>query len=270
MSYMDLVNALKDDVDATKVSERFYKEIHHTLPKKIYKYYSLNDNSELNKSKLECLDNEKIYVSSRSDFNDPYDDKGYIYRKDIVENRAIQLGMKWILPDIYPDHKTIACFTQSGTDNMSMWAHYANNHQGYCVEYAEENNFELYLMLLPVEYVKQKIDLTDMICSRLEMVRNQGNPKLLEDALEWCSIFLSCVKHESWESEHELRFCCPKNHPKMPHFKAISSNIYIGSMCSKENEDKLKQIGKDLNVSVYKMGFDIQESEYILRPYEVV
>lgn len=266
MSYIDLVNALKDDVDVAKVSERFYKEIHHTLPKNIYKYYSLNDNSELNKSKLECLDNEKIYVSSRRDFNDPYDDKGYIYRKDIVENRAIQLGMKWILPDIYPDHKIIACFTQSGTNNMSMWAHYANNHQGYCVEYAEENNFELYSMLLPVEYVKQKIDLTDMICSRLGMVRNQGGSKLLEDALEWCSIFLSCIKHESWESEKELRFCCPSNYSNMPYIKAIPSKIYIGSMCLDEYKDRLNQIGKDLNVPVYKMELDDQENDYTLRP----
>lgn len=269
MGYMDLVNALKDDTDATKASKRFYKKIHHTLPKYIYKYYSLNDNSELNKSKLECLNDGKIYVSSRSDFNDPYDDKGYMYRKGIVENCAIQLGMKWILPDIYPDYKRIACFTQSGTNNMSMWAHYANNHEGYCVEYAEENNFELYSMLLPVEYVKQKIDLTDMICKRLEMVRNQGDTKLLEDALEWCSRFLSCIKHESWESERELRFCCDQNLPCMPHFNAVPSKIYIGAMCSKRYEDILNQIGKSLSIPVYKMELDVQESEYILRPKEL-
>lgn len=269
MGYIDLVNALKDDIDSKKASKRFYENIHHTLPKCIYKYYSLNDNSELNKSKLECLNDGKIYVSSRNDFNDPYDDKGYMYRKDIIENRAIQLGMKWILPDIYPDYKKIACFTQSGTNNMSMWAHYANNHVGYCVEYAEENNLELYSMLLPVEYVKQKINLTDMICSRLEMVRNQGNPKLLESALEWCSIFLSCIKHESWESEEEIRFCCPSNYPNMPYFKSIPSKIYIGSMCHDEYKDRLKQIGNDLNVPVYKMELDDQESEYVLRPKEL-
>lgn len=266
MKYVDFVNALKDNEKVEEVCRSFYEKTHSALPKYIYKYYSLNDNLELNKSKLECLNDGKIYVSGRSDFNDPYDDKGYMYRKDIVENCAIQLGMRWILTDIYPDFKRITCFTQSGTNNMSMWAHYANNHKGYCIEYAKENNFGLYSMLLPVEYVKQKIDLTDMICSRLEMVRNQGDSKLLEDALEWCSIFLSCIKHESWKSERELRFCCPKDYPVMPYFKAIPDKIYIGSKCLKKNEDKLIQIGKNFNISVYKMELDVQESEYILRP----
>lgn len=122
----------------------------------------------------------------------------------------------------------------------------------------------------PVEYVWQKIDLTDMICSRLKMVKNQNEPKLLEDALEWCSIFLSCIKHESWMSEKELRFCCSRDEPGMPHFKAIPNKIYVGSMCSKEYEDRLKQIGKDLRVPVYKMELDVQEREYILRPHELL
>lgn len=264
--YRDFVNVLTENEDVVGVCRKFYEKAKEQIQGNIYKYYSLNGDFKLNSQKLECLEKKKIYTSCRAEFNDPYDDKGYIYIRNIVEKCAKYHGMKWQLEDIYPDFKRFCCFTKSGNNNMSMWAHYANNHQGYCVEYAEENNRKLYAMLLPVEYVEQKIDLTDMICSRLEMVRNQSEPKLLEDALEWCSIFLTCIKHKSWESEKELRFCCPSNYPNMPHIKAIPSKIYIGSMCSKEYEDRLNQIGESLSIHVYKMELDIQESKYTLSP----
>lgn len=270
MKYIDFVNALKVNEKVEEVCRSFYEKTHSVLPKCIYKYYSLNDNTELNKSKLECLKDGKVYVSCRNEFNDPYDDMGYMYRKEDVINCAMKLGMKWKLTDIYPDFKRIACFTQTGIGGMPMWAHYTNNHRGYCVEYREDNNFKLYSMLLPVEYIKKKIDLTEMICSRLAMARKQSESKLLEDALEWCSIFLSCVKHESWESEKELRLCCHKDYPGTPQFDAIPSKIYIGSMCSKEYEDSLNQIGKNLDIPVYKMELDVQENEYILKPHKLL
>lgn len=269
MLYQDFVKRLTENEDIISVCQEFYMKTKSQIQRNIYKYYSLNGNLKLNSQKLECLEKKKIYTSCRDEFNDPYDDKGYIYDRNIVKDYAKHFGMIWQLEDIYPDFKRFCCFTQSGINNMSMWAHYANNHQGYCVEYGEENNFELYSMLLPVEYVRQKIDLTDMICNRLNMVKKQQNSKLLEDALEWCSIFLSNIKHESWESEKELRFCCSNNSPEMPYFKAIPNKIYIGSMCSKEYEDRLIQIGKGLNTPVYKMELDAQEREYILRPREL-
>lgn len=269
MLYQDFVNELIESEDVEDVCKKYYEKAKNQIQGNTYKYYSLNKNLGLNNQKLECLEDKKVYTSCRDDFNDPYDDRGYIYNRKMVEDYAIRLGMKWQLEDMYPDFKKVCCFTKCGNNNMSMWAHYANNHQGYCVEYIEKNNTELYSMLLPVEYVKQKIDLTDMICSRLDMVKKQQNPKLLEDALEWCSIFLSCVKHESWEYEKELRLCCPMNFPEKPYFRAIPSKIYIGSKCSNEYQNKLSQIGKSLNIPVYKMELDIQEREYILRPHEV-
>lgn len=270
MGYIDLINALKNNENVVSVCRNFYENTHNALPKCIYKYYSLNKDVKLNNSKIECLKDRKIYLSCSAEFNDPYDDKGYMYRKEVVENYAKQQDIRWTLTDMYPDFKRVTCFTQTGIGNMPMWAHYANNHQGYCVEYREYNNLKLYSLLLPVEYIKRKIDLTDMICSRLEMVRKHGNPKLLEDAMEWCSIFLSCVKHESWESEKELRFCCRQDYPGVPYFEALPSKIYVGSMCSKEYEDRLNQIGKNLNIPVYRMQLDVQESEYILRPHELL
>lgn len=264
MKYQELIDSLLIDMNAENVCKVFYKKVRETLPDKIYKYYSLNENKKLNSSKLRCLQNRKVYVSSRKEFNDPYDDFGYIYDRDSIITYAESLGMQWILNDIHPDFKAICCFTKSGNDNFAMWAHYANNHQGYCVEYDLRKNFKLCSLILPVEYVDKKMDLTEMIKGRLKFVKNNKDVKLLEDALEFCAIFMSCVKHKTWSYEEEIRLLCPKNLPGMPYFDAIPNKIFIGSKCSENNTNCLIQIGNNLNIDVYKMNVVKEKLEYEL------
>lgn len=149
MIYEDFIYRLKENENVEKECEQLYIKTKQLVCGNIYKYYSLNRDLQLNSQKLGCLEEKKIYTSCRVEFNDPYDDKGYIYDRNIVEDCAKRLEIQWQLEDLYPDFKRFCCFTKSGINNISMWAHYANNHQGYCVEYTEENNFELYAMLFP-------------------------------------------------------------------------------------------------------------------------
>lgn len=264
MSYQNLVDSLSVNINVKDVCENFYENVRRNLPDKIYKYYSLNENIELNNSKIHCLQDRKVYVSSRKEFNDPYDDFGYIYDSSSIVTFAENLGIQWILSDIYSDFKSICCFTKSGNDNFAMWAHYANNHQGYCVEYDLKKNFELCSLVLPVEYVDKKMDLTEMITGRLKFVKNNKDVKLLEDALEFCAIFMSCVKHKTWSYEEEIRLLCPKNLPGMPYFDAIPNKIFIGSQCGEDNTNSLIQIGNSLNIEVYKMNVVKEKIEYEL------
>lgn len=265
MVYDDFVEKLKLEEDIKAVCKATYENARHHIVSPIYKYYSLNENLELNNNKLSCLSENKIYLASRSEFNDPYDDKGYTYQREEIKNYAKHFGMEWILADLYPNFKRIACFTMSGIDNLAMWAHYSNNHQGYCVEYNPNllENFELKSILLPVEYVDKKIDLTDMIKNRIEMVKRKRDQMLLVNALTWCSVFLSCVKHNSWSYEQEIRSVRPKSLSE--YINAVPNKIYIGSMCKKEYYDRLIQIGRDLNINVYRMGIDEEDIRYKLR-----
>lgn len=200
MKYQELIDSLIIDMNVENVCKVFYEKVRETLPDKIYKYYSLNENKKLNSSKLRCLQNRKVYVSSRKEFNDPYDDFGYI----------------------------------------------------------------LCSMIFPVEYIDKKFDLTEMINSRLKFVRQNKDAKLLEDALEFCAIFMSCVKHKTWSYEEEIRLLCPKNLPGMPYFDAIPNKIFIGSQCSENNANCLIQIGNNLNIDVYKMNVVKEKLEYEL------
>lgn len=81
-------------------------------------------------------------------------------------------------------------------------------------------------MVLPVEYVDRKIDLTGMIKSRLKLAKQNNDEKLLEDALQFCAIFLSCIKHKAWSYEEEIRLICPKAFSGMPYFDAVPDKIY--------------------------------------------
>ena len=264
MRYQDLVDDLSTNIDVNDVCERFYEKVRKFLPDKIFKYYSLNNDSNLNDSKLKSLREGKVYVSSREKFNDPYDDYGYIYNHKSVSTYAEKLGIQWLLNDIYPDFKAISCFTKSGNDNFAMWAHYANNHQGYCIEYDLKKNFELCSMVLPVEYVDKKIYLTEMIKGRLEFVKQNSDAKLLEDALKFCTIFLSCVKQKTWNYEEEIRLVCSKDIPSKSYFNAMPNKIYIGSKCREEYANSLLQIGRSLNIDVYMMKVIRDKLDYEL------
>lgn len=264
MGYQDLIDSLSENMDVENVCKNFYEKIRETLPDKIYKYYSLNDNLELSNSKLCCLKNKKVYVSNRTEFNDPYDDFGYIYDKNVVASYVKSIGIQWDLSNLYPNFKAISCFTKSGNNNFAMWAHYANNHKGYCIEYDLKKNFKLCAMVLPVEYVDKKVNITDMIINMLGFAKQKMDVKLLEEALEFSAIFMSCVKHRTWSYEEEIRLLCPKNFPGVPYFDAIPNKIFIGSQCNENNTNCLIQIGNSLNIGVYKMKVIREKLEYDL------
>lgn len=47
MSYQNLVDSLSVNINVEDVSKNFYENVRRNLPDKIYKYYSLNDNTSL-------------------------------------------------------------------------------------------------------------------------------------------------------------------------------------------------------------------------------
>lgn len=271
INYYNLLCIFKELIEADKATKKIYMEIHGRLPEKIYKYYALTSDEELNKKKLDCLHNNEVYLSNREDFNDPYDDKGYILNKAELKKYASELGMQWNLSDIYPDFKRIACFTTNNPNNMAMWANYANNHKGYCVEYnlRKRGNLGLYAMCLPVQYIKEKIDLTEITKKRMEMTARKRDLSLVTDALKWCSIILTCVKHESWSYESEIRYCVPLNTLLSPYCNAFPSKIYIGSNCEQGNKDELIKISKEIKVPIYEMKLDQESIKFELSPERI-
>lgn len=107
------------------------------IPEHLYKYRSWNEEF----AKEIFIDNQ-FYVSSPSEFNDPFDCRAH-FRKEI---RVLSLS---------------AC-----PDSILMWGHYSGNHQGFCLKFrtGEGGMFDAAMPVNystrrpPVDYVKDPLE----------------------------------------------------------------------------------------------------------------
>lgn len=143
-------------------------------PASLYKYY--RDTPE----NIDAVKNNKMWYSAPCNFNDVFDCGISIDEKKVF-NEALKLlsGNSRILPgsnawknlqliikknmkelqaefDSLKDTTGVSCLSES-KDSLLMWAHYANNHRGFCVEYdLLEINRSLRFTAVPVIYSEEK------------------------------------------------------------------------------------------------------------------
>ena len=164
-----------------------------------------------------------VYVCNLTDMGNDY---VWMILKDGIEpNDKIQLENCGWDKDMVVDYYTslangfrYTCLSNTDENNMPMWAYYANNHQGFCVEY--------------------------LLC---DMQKKYIFPVTLQ-----MLILSLAAKHKSWEHEREYRIICHRDD-----FPAIPSKIYIGLNCKEEYRKELIEVGRSIDVcKVYQMEFD--------------
>ena len=125
----------------------------------------------------------------------------------------------------------ITCFSEN-RDASLMWAHYADSHKGYCLEYdwseniaSKESSYhnEYNTLLAPVYYSAQRFDATsvvfNMIESKLKSTLKIDMPTYLSDSL--LSIKSLLVKSVDWSYEKEWRMF-----QRMEKMKIIGYKLY--------------------------------------------
>lgn len=89
---------------------------------------------------------------------------------------------------------------------MPMWAHYASNHSGFCVEYNTNEDINFKASLFPVQYTDERIDITNIMDSLAKELtdsvengikNNIKEIKIYNFILVWISTYYSCIKHKS-------------------------------------------------------------------------
>ncbi|MDO4554417.1 MAG: DUF2971 domain-containing protein [Lachnospiraceae bacterium] len=263
--YMSLVETKKFD-EAVK-----YKC--DSIPDTLYKYYGLNKDKKLNESKLNFLEQKKIYLSDFNSFNDPFEGQFLIFDKSKLEEKGWDRDLvEYFYSQIVQKYK-ITCLSDTNEQNMPMWAYYANSHQGFCVEYRLTESQKKYVF--PVAYEKKRLYANSIITNVInsfEEFRRSGNlePNTTgETDLYNQLIFLSmAAKHKSWEHENEYRIINPFSNE----FPAIPSKIFIGVNCEKENRERLIQIGKSINdiCHVYQMSVERDTEAFELNKTRIV
>lgn len=170
----------------------------------------------------------------------------YVLVDEIREHIAKRLGVR--------------CMFKDKPNKVLMWAHYANNHTGYCLEYS-----------MPWDVSK---DVT---------YGSQHSQYYLSEFLFSSRTILNSLlqyKDKSWAYENETRIVRLNLQQAKPAAAGFSlplsklkcnlESIYLGASMKDETEEKMIQISKKLGVKLFKcQKDDYVRSEFSLVPVEV-
>lgn len=257
------------------VFELLYPVTRLYIPNTLYKFYSLNDDQELNDKKFKTLQNKQIFMSNIKDFNDPFDGKAFFYdSKQLADIKRLEhVGGKII--DDFTSFNRGTALTENNTSCMPMWAHYSNNHQGFCVAYDMKNpaNTTLAGCTFPIQYTDERLDITSFmkkyfskLSLEVDMQVSRGIKQIpINDlSLVYVAQFLCNIKHSTWSYEKEFRCTAGAQAKGMPYIDAVPKAIYIGLHCKEANRKKLVEISRSLLIPVYQMRFNELSERYCL------
>lgn len=265
-----------------------YRKMH--MPKKLYKYISLSDsyvclkdgnlctvNQELNELKFEALNNNQIWMSRFDNLNDPYEYKAMYLKSNELADKGWPLdlldGYLNRMKSIY----LISSFTTNLVDNMPMWAHYSNNHKGFCVEYNVLNPKLVY----PISYEEERFGIASILTGIFNLAHEieSGNIDESDEDFKFHMTLINhfgLIKHNTWKYENEYRILYAdlggsRAGTLIPLINVglNVAGIYVGSQCLLDNKDRLSRIAKDIGVKTYEMYLDDKEANYRLS-YKVI
>lgn len=177
----------------------------------------------------------------------------------------------------------IACFSEDVTSNL-MWAHYADSHKGFAIEYDFNNyinrciNCEKQCLnrhnesLLPVRYSDERFDATHLLIysANLFLMQQfiQDGTALLDDQLVIYKALLN--KSTDWSYEKEWRLISLSDNPRCVEPIGLKPKaIYLGLDVSSINSKILKQLAKEKELPVYQMNVDFESTAYDLNYFQV-
>lgn len=242
--YLDKIDLKTDKAESFK--QKYLKSIIKD-EKYIYKFYSFDTNTNLNRSKLKTFEDNKIWFSPYYCFNDP-SEFSINYNLEIVSNKAnIKKETIETFVEITKQINDLSSFTTDMND--MMWKEYANNYNGFCVKYEILNFGSFY----PVVYTnKNALDFTNTIIENFYN-KNHLSPMSFIESLQFKKLSILPVVLKDFSNygfENEIRCLCDND------FKTIDSSCLKGRVypnCKQEKEYKGSAI--DIN----KIGLKISE-----------
>jgi hypothetical protein len=236
----------------------------------LYKYRPFNEFT------LDIIASNNIFFPKPSIFNDPYDCKieidkkvslddyikimrydaaKYLVSKDLLENEIVKIKNTGTVPSEFIEKLSIGIdeyhnenqgmgvlSLSSDQKNILMWAHYADDHKGICIELerTDENNLGRNDVTQPVKYLVgyPRIKAIDFITAPA----GSATRKML-----WS-------KSKDWEYEKEWRMLNTKGNETMPLPGKITS-IIIGMRMPERNINIIRQLikGSDIKLRLAEM-----------------
>ena len=153
----------------------------------------------------------------------------------------------------------VMCFSECN-NSILMWSHYAENHQGFCVEY-DFNNTRIEKSIRKVNYSN--------IRKHIPSTFADGDAKTANELI----YAAACRKSSEWSYEKEWRFVVHKNvlNPFPFDVGAYMINvfsgiraIYLGAKSKSKYQEEICKHFEGTGISIYKMKMNAQD--YTLQP----
>ena len=155
--------------------------------------------------------------------------------------------MFWLAYDARSENGIGVCSLSESKDIDKMWGMYANNYEGYCVQY-DMTGYEHLDLLYPVVYQDNRE--TNIVTSILntfigEMIEGISYGELSSDKSHYARLFLT--KDTEWAYQKEWRLIGDANQ-RLP---SPSVNvIYLGENASEQNKKQMIEYCKMHNIKV--------------------
>lgn len=246
-----------EDLDAGRI-DLYKSEIRSILPRRLYKYIALGKSKENDEIKLKSLSENTTWLGLPSSMNDPYEFLAFKYLKFSLDSKdkMFKVTFKGIL-DMFNSFK-ISSFTDDYR-SLPMWAYYANDYKGICIEYEfnnEVNNLEIFR---PVKYTNNIEKCSQELLQKYKDYIETLTPEELEQTIDYKITIehlklLMCQKHYSWKHENEIRLVFWDSFPEG---RSVDNRdlglkikrIYIGTKCDNKTKNKIIEIAtNDLKV----------------------
>ncbi len=268
----------------------------NAIPRTLYKFISLenppvcsscknelycfcevcNQNNECkhiseNSKKLNTLNKNQLWLSSFNSYNDPFEFKVLFPDKSKVNGHE---DVCFSLLSSIKKQLRISCFVGVGPyKDMPFWAYYANNHQGFCVEYNVKNPD----FIFPVHYETRRVaigNIFGIIIDGIMKAEEEGLLELDELPEKYISYVLlsALIKSANWMHENEFRIIQYARNPEevgeYVNIKKLGlepKQIFVGTSCEEKNKGRLVEIAKSKSILINEMYLDEFTSEYELK-----
>ncbi len=245
-----------------------------SAPASLYKYYGDNPRC------LQSIKENKMWYSAPCNFNDVFDCGISVDEKEIFncalrlapDNMKIRAGspawkhIKGVMTQELKSFRAtferlrssmgVACLSES-FESLLMWAHYANNHRGMCVEYdLMEINQQLNFTPIPIIYSDERV------CFNTLNPATAGNDSM--------RFFIRSItsKSKDWSYEREWRIirdnrACGDRWDEGKKGALLDmivpSSITLGCESTEEFEKEIRAYCKQCSIPLYKMEKDTKQ-----------
>lgn len=237
----------------------FFARKHSLLPAQLYQYRPLNNNT------IKAIQQQAVWMCGPLEFNDPFDSAFAVHVNlhDNVEEEAkrafaedgrrseeeihqaiaalkqvAELSRQRVSSDVVDATRIslkVACFCEV-SDSLLMWAHYADSHRGYIVEYdltslTHQRDLDFARRLFPVVYGN---DFSGLIGCWDFLTKPETGSEI------HYPIVAACYKASAWSYEQEWRAII--GHGDMPEdgllHTPVPSRVILGARMQTQTTDE--------------------------------